>query len=456
LDRLSVKKIKQGKKMKFTHNNTEYELMFLTVAGSHLYGNSRPESDWDYRGVFMASNDTFTGLLGKTEQLEGQTVYDALVKAGMELNETDDVVLYELNRFCQLALDNNPNIMDMLCHDYTNPKFSLYKSNSGQKLLENKDLFMSTKLKHTFSGYAMAQLKRIKGHNKWITEFPDTDAVLSFTKYMFEQDRVDFNWVCDNFGGEVAEKVTGENAQKNTNKECVSWKEFVTLRAEMSNGDGFLENYRLPQLIDYCHPKDLKGKQMSIKAKLSDYELFERLGITSLELFLRKQASFRTLSPSMLVVYTGGNGLFSKEGNLKANDPEKVGEFVCLLSVDQMKYKSDKDHVKKMWHWKCNRNEKRGALEEQFGYDTKHASHLVRLMEGCKDILSTSVYEPTLSGDRLKLVNDVRNGEYTYEWVVEYAEKLDSQLQEMMKKSELQKKPNHKKVNELVLELRKN
>ena len=444
--------------MKFNHNGTEYELMFLTLAGSHLYGNSRPESDWDYRGVFISPPETKLGLIGSVEQLEGIEVFNSLTEAGLELNETDDIVLYELNRFCQLALDNNPNIMDMLCHNYKNDKFSIYKSDKGEKLLESKDLFMSTKLKHTFSGYAMAQLKRIKGHNKWITEFPDTDAVIRFTRYMFEQDRIDFNWICDNFGGNVAENVTGETAQKNTKKNCVSWGEFVTMIAYMSNGDRFIENYRLPQLIDYCHPKDLKGKSLSMNSdvgSITNFEGHSNFHMIELKDFLIEKASFRTLSPSMLVVYTNGNGLFSKEGNLKANDPETIGEFVCLLSVDQMNYKSDKDHIKKMWHWKCNRNEKRGTLEEKFGYDTKHASHLVRLMEGCKDTLSTGVYEPTLSGDRLKLVNDVRDGVYTYEWVVEYAEKLDNQLTDIYNSSGLQKKPNYKKVNKLVLDLQK-
>jgi len=439
--------------MEFTINGNTYELITLSLAGSHLYGNSRPESDWDYRGVFIAKNETFLGLLGTVEQVEGVQVYEALTKSGLKLEETDDIVLWELNRFCKLALDNNPNIIDILCHDYTNPKFSIYCNDKGKELLSNKYLFMSTKLKHTFSGYAISQLKRIKGHNKWLNEFPNTGELLDYIKSKYGTN-IDWDWVCDNFGGNVAEYVSNETAQEHTTlpkQELFSWTDFNVLFNETRID---FDKYRLPQLIDYCFPKKLQGERLSLEDIVDDITTTPNMPNCSLRTLLEDRASFRTMSPSMLVIYTEGKGIFSKEGNLKVNDPETIGEFVCLLSIDQMKYKSDKDHINKMWQWKCNRNEKRGKLEEEFGIDTKHASHLVRLMEGCKDILTTGVYKPTLSGDRLQFVNDVRNGKYKYEWLIEYSERLDEELTELSKTSILPKKPNVKEVNKLVLKLR--
>ena len=447
--------------MKFKYNGTEYELMVLSVAGSHLYGNSRPSSDVDYRGVFLAPNNTKLGLIGKVEQLEGKEsldLFNALVEAGVpNLEPTTDIVIYELNRFCELALDNNPNIMDILCYDYKNPKFTKYISTKGEELLDNKSLFLSSKLKHTFSGYAMAQLKRIKGHNKWISEFPDTDVVLSWITYCYNNKKIDFNWICDNFGGSVAVKVTGESSQNNKSLDkCMTWEEFVTERESMSNGDNFIEKYRIPRLLKYCYPKDLKAKPLSMSDLVYDENkqpLIVDGGSVTVGHFLKTYASFRTMSPSMLTIYTDGKGIFTKDGNLNPNDPEIVGDFVCLLSIDHLKYKADKDHINAMWLWKCARNEKRGELEEKYGYDTKHASHLVRLMEGCIDIMDTGVYEPTLSGDRLDFVNAVRNGEYKYEWLVEYAEKLDRMLDDKYKVTTLQKKPDNLAVNELILKL---
>lgn len=435
--------------MKFTLNNNEYELILLHLAGSKLYGNSTPASDTDLRGVFIASSDSKLGILNKVEQLEGIEVYHALVKAGLELIETTDIVIYELNRFVALAIDNNPNIMDTLCFDYKNPEFTVYANEKGKELVDNKDLLISSKLKFTFSGYAISQLTRIKSHHKWIVQYPETGTVLEFLKLSYGK-FVDWDWVCDNFGGNVASFITeGEDAQNHTTlNSTLDWDSFKDL-CKIPD----LDRYRLPRLFDYCYPKDLKAKSLNTNSwALVDDVAYKGLTIGKL---IKTDASFRTISPSMLIIYTEGNGIFTKDGNVKPSDSEKIGEFVCLLSIDQMKFKSDRDHISKLWEWRTKRNEKRSELEEKFGYDTKHASHLVRLMEGAKDILKNNTYNPTLSGDRLQLVKEVRAGKYTVEEILAYADRLDAELNEDYKVSTLQKKPNTKLVNELVLRLQR-
>lgn len=74
-------------------------------------------------------------------------------------------------------------------------------------------------------------------------------------------------------------------------------------------------------------------------------------------------------------------------------------------------------------------------------------------MEGAKDILNDGDYNPTLFGDRLQLVKDTRAGKFTYEELIAYSERLDNELNEMYKTSKLQKKPNTKAINTLVLKL---
>ena len=431
--------------MKFTFNNKTYELIVLTVAGSRLYGNATETSDWDYRGVYIESIDSKIGILGHSEQLETKdlSLHKALTDAGLILEETTDIVLYELNRFVKLAIDNNPNIMDTLCHDES---YSIYINDKGRELIKNKTLFLSSKIKHTFSGYAISQLQRIKGHNKWINQFPNTDLVLKRIEDRFKGGYIDFDWICDNFGGKVAEKITGETPQKNTKLQVTdTWQEFCT---KDYNPDFDLSVYRLPRLIDFCHPKDLKAKSLNINDLVPGTDV-------SYADFLTNSASFRTHSPSMLTVYTEGKGIFSKEGNLKANDPELVGDFVCLLAIDQNNYKASKDYINKLWEWKCNRNEKRSELEEKFGYDTKHGSHLVRLMLGAKNVLEYGDYNPTMTAEMKTLVNDVRNGKYTYEWVVEFGEELDNELNEIYKTTTIRKQPDFKKINDLVIKLQR-
>lgn len=437
--------------MDFIHNNQKYELIMLHLAGSKLYGNSTPESDTDYRGVFIAPPETKIGILNKVEQLEGKAVYESLVKAGLKLEETDDIVIYELNRFVQLASENNPNIMDSLCLDHTK-EYTVYINDKGRELLDNKHLFISSKLKFTFSGYAISQLNKIRNRDKYLTKFPRISEVLDAIKEYYDNKLIDFNWICNNFGGSVADFVTGESPQNNIKLETkITWDTFKDTFNKgltvLSKEEIDFDKYRTPRLIDYCNAKGLKGKS---------YKLTERYDICDgeyLRYFLYNSASFRTFSPSMLAIYKGGKGIFTQEGKLKANDSEYIGDFVCLLSIDQNKYKADKDFNTAMWEWKCNRNEKRSALEAKFGYDTKNASHLMRLMEQAKDILSNCDYNPTLFGERLKFVQDVRAGMFTYEEVIEYAERVDEELNELYKTTKLQKKPDIKKINALVLKL---
>ena len=148
-------------------------------------------------------------------------------------------------------------------------------------------------------------------------------------------------------------------------------------------------------------------------------------------------------------------GIFSRNGNLKAKDPKEVGTFCFQLSIDDMNYRKDLDDIQKLWAWRTGRNENRSVLEEHFGYDVKHGSHLFRLLIGAKNILTTGEYHPRLSGKNLELVNGILNGKQTYEWVIEEAYKMEKELETLYKTSKLPKTPNHKKANELLLELSK-
>ena len=432
--------------MKVVYNGYEIEVIMLGVSGSRLYGNETEESDWDYRGVFIADKATKLGLIGKVEQISEPNFFRELDKKyNLGLKDFSDCLIYELNRFAELCADANPNIFDILC---TPTDKCIYINDKGKELLDNKHLFLSSKLKFTFSGYAISQLNKVRSRDKYLTKYPDVSKVLDYIKSLYGK-TIDWDWVCNNFGGQVAEYVSDfkETAQNHT---CVTKVNYPTWDSfKIESGFEDLDRYRVPRLIDYCNAKDLKGKSYNLK------ERYDFTGNISLSDFLYEKAAFRTFSPSMLAIYTDGKGIFTQEGKLKANDPEKIGDFVCLLSIDQNNYKAEKDFNAAMWEWKCKRNEKRSELEAKFGYDTKNVSHLVRLMEQAKDILINCYYEPSLTGERLQLVKDVRAGKFTYEEVLKYADDTDKELDELYKTTKLQKKPDIKKINELVLKLQK-
>lgn len=127
------------------------KIIFECIAGSTAYGTNTKDSDTDIRGVFLNTKvDVFS-------------LFPAPIQVG---DGKHDTVYYELRRFIELALDNNPQILEMLfipqdCIKVTNTVW--------QKMLDNRHLFISKKCKATYSGYAFAQIKRAKGQNKWIS-----------------------------------------------------------------------------------------------------------------------------------------------------------------------------------------------------------------------------------------------------------------------------------------------
>ena len=59
-----------------------------------------------------------------------------------------------------------------------------------------------------------------------------------------------------------------------------------------------------------------------------------------------------------------------------------------------------------------------------------------------------------LNEEELKLVTEVKNGEKTYEWIVQWAENKDKELDELYKTTnKIQNKPQFKKINNLLLRI---
>ena len=121
------------------------------LAGSLAYGTNLPTSDVDYRGVFCA------------DPVNVRTPF--FVVREVEDGEEEDTKLYELAHFMKLCLDCNPNIIETLWVDDEDITF---RTPAYDLLRENRHALLSSKIAFTTSGYALAQLKRIKGHNKWI------------------------------------------------------------------------------------------------------------------------------------------------------------------------------------------------------------------------------------------------------------------------------------------------
>jgi uncharacterized protein len=142
----------------------EQRTILIGLAGSHGYGLSRPESDLDYRGVFIAGKKYYLGL-DKVEQKDGG--WDTEPGIFDFLTGEKDTVIYELKKFVQLLAGANPNILELLWL-----KQYPIETEVGKYLIQHRKMFLSKRVKHTYAGYAFAQIKKIESHRKWLLNPP--------------------------------------------------------------------------------------------------------------------------------------------------------------------------------------------------------------------------------------------------------------------------------------------
>jgi uncharacterized protein len=82
-----------------------YPLVFATISGSHLYGFSSPDSDYDLRGVHLLPLRELVGL--RTGQ---ETIEISEKRPDLEL----DLVTHELKKFMGLMLKRNGYVLEQL------------------------------------------------------------------------------------------------------------------------------------------------------------------------------------------------------------------------------------------------------------------------------------------------------------------------------------------------------
>jgi len=134
--------------------NTIVKLKF----GSHLYGTNTPESDIDYKGVFLPTIDEiFLNRIPKS--INTSTKKSSAIKK----NTKDDIdcEIYSLHYFIQLACEGQTVALDML---HAPDNMILETSDIWEEIVKNRSRFYTKNLK-AFIGYARKQAAKygIKG-----------------------------------------------------------------------------------------------------------------------------------------------------------------------------------------------------------------------------------------------------------------------------------------------------
>jgi hypothetical protein len=127
--------------------------IYAVVVGSRAFGLDTDASDTDTRGVYVAPTEAFWSLAKPPTHVEGPE---------------PEWFSWEVERFCELALKSNPNLLEVL-----HSPLVVTQTPLGEELVGLRDAFLSQLAYQTYSGYVLSQFKKLEadfrrdGAPKW-------------------------------------------------------------------------------------------------------------------------------------------------------------------------------------------------------------------------------------------------------------------------------------------------
>ena len=349
-------------------NNRKMFLLYQTTIGSRAYGTHIEEdtiingvnfkkSDFDSRGICVPLDDNLYYGLHEFEQDNNKN------------DDGEENPIYSIKKFFRLASNNNPNLLEMLFID--DPKLNTHVTDIWEDLIKpNRNMFLSKKCKHAYKGYAMAQMKRIQNHRKWLSVPPEKPN-------------------SDNYFFEPKEKY----------------------------------DYYKGIYLDY--DKNMPG----MKERL--YYWIDNL---------------KEIPDSVIYVKTHGKKILFR---YKHDQREKQG-----MLFDQVKYDEDVKTYSKYTSWRENRNDARFKYEAVMGYDTKHGSHVHRLLDQAIEILEDGTLTVN-NPEKSPYWKDIRFMKVPYEEFISNYEAKINLLDTLEANSTLQKIPPINKIEQICIDVTK-
>lgn len=122
----------------------------------------------------------------------------------------------------------------------------------------------------------------------------------------------------------------------------------------------------------------------------------------------------------------------------------RVGDLNCCTSwtINRLKGVLD-DRIEKMSH--------RTEMWDKFGYDTKFAMHLLRLLYECEELLNTKVLHFPLNHATRDHLLAVRRGEFKLEEVLQQAADLEERVDRAYEKTKLPSSPNYERLQKELM-----
>lgn len=138
--------MKMGRMSEEAQHLVERHTILSVVVGSRAFGLSTDGSDVDRRGVYVAPTADFWRMAKPPTHVEGPL---------------PEQFSWEVERFCELALSANPNILEVLHSPLVERCSAL-----GEELRELAPAFLSRRAHATFARYASSQFAKAENRRE--------------------------------------------------------------------------------------------------------------------------------------------------------------------------------------------------------------------------------------------------------------------------------------------------
>ena len=373
-------------------------IAYKYMAGSHSQNLNGPDSDVDFHGVYFTD---FTKLIGLGNDYEEEVS-----------DEKHDETYHEFGKWMTLLSKGNPNALESLFVPEGMVVGDIRPA--IQEVLKNRDKFVSKEVVRSLSGYAFNQIKKARGLGKKIVN-PVTER----------KDVLDFCYTFKNQGSQPIKEFLAEHHldqrycgvvnipnMKDTYGVYYDWAAYYKFENDHISWD--------------CHwETDFGIDYPSVTDRIGRKEFFKYSGI----------------------VYPED---IEKSNEIRLSSIPKGERPICFMTYNKDAYTCHCREYKEYQEWVEKRNQKRYSKAVEAGYNQKNMCHCVRLLTMAKEISEGKGFNLWRTDDRDFLMG-IKNGDYTYEYLIDYAEKLLADVNENLPKSNLPDEVDKDFVNDLTI-----
>jgi len=414
--------------------------LFHGVRGSRAYGTDIETSDTDTHGLYYLPVSEHMGLRDIDNQIQ---------------DEKGDNVFYELRRYFRLAMSANPNLIEIL---YA-PKDCILKSSPVYDfLVANREKFISKRCYHSFSNYALAQIKKAKGKNKKVhgkDEFfreESTDKL----RELFFSNKVSRDWIETRFYSGIFGFITkGEeysNDLKGFKKEYDKYidDDLAFLQPPKRTDHSYVFPVVSPKIRGY---DEMPSRPIPLADFKRHYVDIETCHVSSVEHIPNLYRLYR---------YTEGDvkGVFKGDKVVCQSIPkdDEWMKYTGNLFVNEIAFQKSSKDYKSYWDWMANRNDSRWIDQESdddLDFDRKNMQHTIRLLYSGINILEHGEPIVRFTGDQLKFLREIRDGKHGYKGLMALADELESLAKNLYEKSNLPDEVDQQVMDDLFEEMQK-